>query len=102
MQAEFDALLANDTWSLVPHPRGVNLVTSKWVYRHKLLAYDTLDCYKACWVLRGFTQRPDIIMMRLSVWWSSQLQYVWFCLWLYLRIGLFISWILKMCSFVAL
>jgi len=29
MQTEFDALLANDAWSLVPWPPGLNLVTSK-------------------------------------------------------------------------
>jgi len=54
MQAEYDALIANDTWSLVPRPPGVNMVTSKWVFRHKLLADGSLDRYKARWVLRGF------------------------------------------------
>jgi hypothetical protein len=47
MQAEYDALLANDTWSLVPRPPEVNLVIGKWIYRHKLLADGSLDRYKA-------------------------------------------------------
>jgi histone deacetylase 1/2 len=36
------------------------MVTSKWIFRHKLLAYGSLDRYNARWVLRGFTQRPGI------------------------------------------
>jgi hypothetical protein len=60
MQAEFDALIANDTWCLVPRPPGVNQVTGKWIYRHKLLADGSLDRYKARWVLQGFTQRSGI------------------------------------------
>ena len=60
MQAEFDALLDNDTWTLVARPPGVNVVTGKWVYCHKFLADGSLDRYKARWVLRGFTQRPGI------------------------------------------
>jgi hypothetical protein len=56
MQAEYDALMANDTWSLVPRPHGVNLITGKWIFRHKLHADGSLDRYKACWVLQGFTQ----------------------------------------------
>ena len=60
MQDEFDALQANDTWTLVPRPSGVNLVTGKWVFRHKFKSDGSLDRYKARWVLRGFTQRPGI------------------------------------------
>jgi hypothetical protein len=60
MQAEYDALLANDTWSLVPLPPGINVVTGKWIHRHKLLADRSLDRYKARWVLQGFTQRPGM------------------------------------------
>jgi hypothetical protein len=36
------------------------LVTGKWVFTHKFLSDGTFDCYKACWVLRGFTQRPGV------------------------------------------
>jgi hypothetical protein len=34
-----------------------NVVTDKWIFRHKLKDDGTLDRYKARWVLRGFTQR---------------------------------------------
>ena len=44
----------------MPHPPGVNVVTGKWIYRHKLLADGSLDRYKARWVLQGFTQRPSV------------------------------------------
>jgi len=101
MQAEYDALLTNDTWSLVPRPPGVNLVTGKWIYRHKLLADGLLDRYKARWVLWGFTQRPGV-MTRLLVQWSSQRKFRWFYLWCYLRTGLSISWMLRMRSYMAL
>jgi hypothetical protein len=60
MQAEFDTLIANNTWCLVPRPPDVNLVISKWIYRHKLLADGSLDRYKARWVLWGFTQQSGI------------------------------------------
>jgi hypothetical protein len=60
MQDEFDALQANDTWTLVPRPSGVNLVTGKWVFRQKFKSDGSLDRYKARWVLRGFTQRLGI------------------------------------------
>ena len=55
MIEEFSALQANHTCDIVPPPRGVNIVSGKWVYRHKLHPDGTLDRYKARWVLRGFT-----------------------------------------------
>jgi hypothetical protein len=54
---EYAALLANHTWDLVPHPPGTNVVTGKWLFRHKLTSVGSLDRYKARWVLRSFTQR---------------------------------------------
>jgi len=31
MEEEYTALLANQTWDLVPHPPGCNVVTGKWI-----------------------------------------------------------------------
>jgi hypothetical protein len=55
---EYAALLANHTWDLVPRPPDANVVTGKWLFRHKLTSDGSLNRYKARWVLRGFTQRP--------------------------------------------
>jgi hypothetical protein len=60
MQDEFSALLANHTWDLVQCPPQSNVVTGKWVFKHKFKADGSLERYKARWVLRGFTQRPGI------------------------------------------
>jgi histone deacetylase 1/2 len=60
MEAEYSALLANNTWDLVPRPPRANVVTGKWVFKHKFKADGSLERYKARWVLRGFTQRPGV------------------------------------------
>ena len=57
---EYSALLSNNTWDLVDPPRNANIVTGKWIFRHKLKSDGSLDRYKARWVLRGFTQREGI------------------------------------------
>jgi hypothetical protein len=36
------------------------VVTSKWIFQHKFKAEGSLDRYKVCWVLRGFTQCPRV------------------------------------------
>jgi hypothetical protein len=33
---EYMTMLANHTWNLVPRPLGTNVVTRKWIFRHKL------------------------------------------------------------------
>nr|CAB3463731.1 unnamed protein product [Digitaria exilis] len=60
MQAEFDALQHNSTWTLVDRPPGAQTITGKWVFKHKLRSDGTLERYKARWVVRGFNQRPGV------------------------------------------
>ena len=60
MQEQYDALLMNRTWDLVPRPSHCNIVSGKRVFKNKFKADGTLERYKARWVLRGFTQHPGI------------------------------------------
>jgi hypothetical protein len=57
---EYEVLLSNSMWALVPRPLGANVVTDKWIFKHKLKADSSLDWYNAHWVLRGFTQCPGL------------------------------------------
>jgi histone deacetylase 1/2 len=63
MKEEFHALQRNRTWELVPHPPHANVITGKWVFKHKLLPDGKLERYKARWVVRGFCQRAGIDFM---------------------------------------
>jgi hypothetical protein len=45
---------------LSSNPVGFNVITDKWIFKHKFNSDDSLERYKARWVLRGFTQRPDV------------------------------------------
>jgi hypothetical protein len=60
MEEEYAALFSNNTWDLVPRPVGSNFVTGKWIFKHRFNSNGTLEWYKARWVLRDFTQRPDV------------------------------------------
>jgi hypothetical protein len=60
MNTEFDALLNNGTWTLVPATSNMNIVGCKWVFRLKRKADGTIDRYKAHLVAKGFHQQPGI------------------------------------------
>jgi histone deacetylase 1/2 len=60
MDAEFGALLKNNTWHLVPPQQGKNIVDCKWVFKIKRKADGTLDKYKARLVAKGYKQRYGI------------------------------------------
>jgi histone deacetylase 1/2 len=60
MDMEFDALIRNKTWHLVPPQRGKNVIDCKWVYKIKRRSDGTIDRYKARLVAKGFKQRYDI------------------------------------------
>lgn len=60
MVDEYHVILSNNTWELVRPPRNANIVSGKWVFRHKLMPDGSLDRYKARWGLRGFSQEPGV------------------------------------------
>jgi hypothetical protein len=60
MQDEYNALVVNKMWNLIPRPSTTNLIFNKWVFKHKFNFDGTLSCYKARWVARGYSQQPDI------------------------------------------
>ena len=43
MEEEHATLLKNHTWDLVPRPPHTNLVTGKWIFKHKLEADGSLE-----------------------------------------------------------
>ena len=56
MEQEFQVLLRNDTWHLVPLVSGVNIIDSKWVFKVKKHADGSIERYKARLVAKGFKQ----------------------------------------------
>jgi hypothetical protein len=60
MNLEFDALLKNQTWRLVPPNSAQNVIGCKWVFRLKRKADGSIERYKARLVAKGFHQQPGI------------------------------------------
>eukprot|EP00249_Psilotum_nudum_P036016 c6174_g1_i1 orf=1483-3276(+) len=60
MEAEYQSLMDNGTWQLVPAPPNRKLVTCKWLLHKKLHVDGTVSRYKARLVTRGFTQVPGM------------------------------------------
>jgi histone deacetylase 1/2 len=60
MDKEHQALMKNETWHLVPRPKGKNVIGCKWVYRVNRKADGTIDRYKARLVAKGYKQQYGI------------------------------------------
>ncbi|GKU86988.1 hypothetical protein SLEP1_g1451 [Rubroshorea leprosula] len=58
MSDEFDALVRQGTWDLVPASPTQNVIGCKWVFRLKRGKNGEIERYKARLVAKGFHQRP--------------------------------------------
>jgi hypothetical protein len=55
MNEEYRSLMENDTWDVVPIPKGRKIVICKWVYRTKYASDGSVERHKAQLVAKGFS-----------------------------------------------
>ena len=60
MQDEYDALIENKTWDLVPRPFNANIIRSLWIFRHKKKSDGSFERYKARLIGDGAGQQMGI------------------------------------------
>ena len=52
---EYDSIMQNDVWEVVPRPEGKSIVTSRWIYKVKFVADGNIEKHKARFVARCFS-----------------------------------------------
>ena len=60
MTDEYNALIENKTWDLVPRPTDANVIRSLWIFRHKKKADGSFERYKARLVGNGSNQQTGV------------------------------------------
>ncbi|GKC20394.1 retrovirus-related pol polyprotein from transposon TNT 1-94 [Tanacetum coccineum] len=60
MQEELNQFVANDVWELVPQPRNMTIIGTKWVFRNKLDENGVVSRNKARLVAQGYNQQEGI------------------------------------------
>ena len=59
-KSEYDSLVGNNTWELVPPPDGKNVVGSRWVFKVKRDVDGSAQRFKARLVAQGYSQSKGI------------------------------------------
>ena len=58
--SEYDSLISNDTWELIPLPEGKNVVGNRWVFKVKRDANGSVERFKARLVVQGYSRAEGI------------------------------------------
>ena len=60
MIKEYQSIMKNYVWDVIPRPKGKTVVTSKWIYKIKHAVDGSIEKNKARFVARGFSQKEGI------------------------------------------
>eukprot|EP00253_Pinus_taeda_P032294 PITA_32294 len=60
MVEEYNSIMTNDVWEVVPRPEDRSIVGSRWIYKIKYAANDNMEKYKARFVAKGYAQKEGI------------------------------------------
>ena len=55
MVEEYNSIVRNSAWDIVPRPVGKSVVGSRWIYKVKQATDGSVDKYKARFVSWGFS-----------------------------------------------
>ena len=55
MAEEYDSIMKNDVWEVVPKLEGKSVVTSRWLYKIKYAMDGSIEKYKARFEARGLS-----------------------------------------------
>ena len=60
MVEEYDSIMWNSVWDVVPRLEDKSVVTSRWLYKVKQVADGSIEKHKARFFARGFSQVEGI------------------------------------------
>jgi hypothetical protein len=60
MGEEYQSIVKNDVWDVVPRPKEKSIVSSKWIYKMKHAADGSIEKYNARFVALGFSHKESI------------------------------------------
>jgi hypothetical protein len=60
MTEEYQSIIKNDVWEIVPRPKRKDVVSSKWIFKIKHAADGSIEKYKERFDARGFSQKECI------------------------------------------
>jgi hypothetical protein len=60
MTEEYQSIIKNDVWEIVPRPKNKDVVSSKWLYKIKHVVDGSIEKHKARFVACGFSQKEGI------------------------------------------
>ena len=60
MIEEYQSIMKNDVWEVVPRMEKNYVMNSKWIYKIKHVSYGSIKKYKERFVARGFSQKEGI------------------------------------------
>jgi hypothetical protein len=60
MKDEYQSIIKNDVWEIVPRLKNKDVVSSIWLFKTKHVVDGSVEKYKARFVTRGFSQKEGI------------------------------------------
>ena len=61
MHEELHQFVQNDVWELIPRPKGVNVIGTKWIFKNKSDEHGTVIINKSRLVAQGYTQVERVV-----------------------------------------